>query len=388
MFISKFCLLVCVSLVVLSFQSVQAQEGVSTTIHHHYISPRALGMGDAFVAVANDYSGLFYNPAGLARREDGELNLYIDGGISSSFFKMAEDISAASKKGTTEVYNVLQSSYGNNYGGRISPLNGILVRPNWGIGVILADITSENTLQQNVGPAVNTTLIMDSTVAFGYADDLKGNYFGRLSWGITGKFVNRGYFSKSINFLEIANDPNAVSSNDLTEGYTVDADLGLLYTPDLPMEGFWAYLKMARPSFGMVLRNALETGFGQSLKLINKNATGKPEKMYRVIDLGTKWEYPSLWIFSGRGVLDIRDIMHPAFNFKKALHLGFEFDWTVTSWWKGQYRVGWGQGYLSAGLSAMFTVFNLDLVTYGEDVGTYYAPIENRVYALRANLNF
>jgi hypothetical protein len=32
-------------------------------------------MGDAFVAVANDYTALFYNPAGLARREDGQINL-------------------------------------------------------------------------------------------------------------------------------------------------------------------------------------------------------------------------------------------------------------------------------------------------------------------------
>jgi hypothetical protein len=35
-------------------------------------------MGDAFVAVANDYNALFYNPAGLARLESGEVNLSMD----------------------------------------------------------------------------------------------------------------------------------------------------------------------------------------------------------------------------------------------------------------------------------------------------------------------
>lgn len=86
--------------------------------------------------------------------------------------------------------------------------------------------------------------------------------------------------------------------------------------------------------------------------------------------------------------MDIRDIMHPKFSLKKGLHLGFEFDWTMTSWWKGSYRVGLSQSYLSAGVSAMFSVFNLDVVTYGEDVGTYSTPVENRVYMLRASMNF
>jgi hypothetical protein len=65
--------------------------------------------------------------------------------------------------------------------------------------------------------------------------------------------------------------------------------------------------------------------------------------------------------FGGRGVLDIRDVGHPFFTMKKGLHLGFEFDWSMASWWRGNYRVGLNQGYWTAGASAMFTVFNLTL---------------------------
>jgi hypothetical protein len=45
-----------------------------------YLSGRALGMGDAFVALSDDYSGIYYNPAGLAR-----LNSPLDAGVSLKF---------------------------------------------------------------------------------------------------------------------------------------------------------------------------------------------------------------------------------------------------------------------------------------------------------------
>lgn len=45
-----------------------------------YLGGRALGMGGAFVALSDDYSGIYYNPAGLAR-----LNTPLDAGMSLKF---------------------------------------------------------------------------------------------------------------------------------------------------------------------------------------------------------------------------------------------------------------------------------------------------------------
>lgn len=371
------------------------QDSVSYKIHHHYQSPRALGMGDAFVAVANDYSALFYNPAGLARREDHDVNLSIEGGMTASFLKFAQDLEKAQNTPGTDadkqqaVIEVIESQYGETFGFRLAPASGIWAAPGWGIGFIPLDLSVELTPHKQVGPSLDATIIADTTLALGYAKDVSWIPQSRTSVGITGKFVNRAFASKSINAIEVASDPNLVKPEDLKEGYTIDADIGILYTPELPGEGwFWSVMKLARPTFGAVLRNVAETGFNQSLGLLSESQEGSPEKMYRVLDVGSRWEYPSMWIFGGRGVLDIRDIMHPKFNMKKGLHLGFEFDWTMTSWWKGQYRIGLNQGYVTAGLSAMLGIFNLDLVTYGEDVGTYNTPVENRVYMLKANLNF
>ena len=57
---------VAAALALMSAGSAQALEGAWT----HY-GVRPLGMGNAFVAVADDFNSLFYNPAGLARLKFG-----------------------------------------------------------------------------------------------------------------------------------------------------------------------------------------------------------------------------------------------------------------------------------------------------------------------------
>ncbi|MCB0368419.1 MAG: hypothetical protein KDD45_03020 [Bdellovibrionales bacterium] len=370
-------------------------DGVSYGIHHQYISPRALGMGDAFVAVANDYTALYYNPAGLAFRDEGELNLSFGLGASSNFKSFADEVSTASSTQGSEtdkqnaMFGVIQKQYGKTFSARVVAPNGVYVGKGWGIGFIPADLSVELTPNQPV--SVNATVYLDTTLSFGWADTIKDIDNAKVAWGITGKVVNRGFFSKSIDAIELVADSNLVQSSDLKEGYFLDADIGMLYRPHIDDDGsLLSFLRLARPTFGAVVRNVIDSDAIGSLKLFNKDATSdnKPEKLTRVLDIGSRWEYPSVWIFGGRGTLDIKDIMHPAFNLRKGLHVGFEFDWSMYSWWKGQYRVGLSQGYLTAGLSALFTWFNLDLVTYADDVGTYNTPKENRVYAVQFNMNF
>ena len=368
-------------------------DGISFGIHHLYNGPRPLGMGNAFVAVANDYNAIFYNPAGLSRRDDGEINMYMGGEISTQFLTFAQDMANAQSSGTasqkqTKVLQVIENQYGKAFGERLSMFQGIWVRPKWGIALLPMEMSVEETFHKAVGPSLNATVIMDTIGAFAYADDIPSFPGGRMSWGLTAKAVYRGMLSKQISFIELASDPNIIQTSDFKEGLGVDADLGFLYTPSVPQNGVMSLLRFARPTFGMVVRNLLEPGFLSNAKLYNKDGTEKPDKMYRVIDIGSRWEYPSFFLFSGRGVLDIRDILHPNFSTKKAVHLGFEFDWTMASWWRGAYRFGYSEGYYTAGISAMLTTFNLDLYTHAEDVGTTSNPVENRFYGARASFNW
>lgn len=373
-----------------------AQEGPHTRIHHLYQSNRALGMGDAFVAIADDYSALFYNPAGLARRDSGQINASIEVGLSSKFMKFTKDVDDIGKRDFAnddeefEAYSeLLQEYYGETFMFRTGLFHAIWARENWAIGFLPMDLTLEYKVHNQVAPALNLRAYADTTLAYGYGKDLPGLVPGRLSWGTTVKFVNRGYVNKQVNALDMVADSEVFKKEELRDGYTIDFDLGALYTPDIPGEGFWSVFQLARPTFGAVVRNALDYGFGQSFKLLNKEGTSEPpEKLHRVLDVGAKFEYPDIWIFGGRGAIDFRDLGHPNLSMRKSLHIGFEFDWTVSSWWKGHYRVGFNQGYLTAGVSALLFVFNLDALTYAEDVGTFNNPKENRVYAIKLNFDW
>lgn len=372
-----------------------AVDGLFTGIHHHYQSPRALGMGDAFVAVANDYSLIFYNPAGLGRLEESQMNLSMDFGLSSSYMAFEKDVKDASA-GDDEALKqqrliaLLQKNYGTHYAARFGLFQGIWLSPHWGIGVLPADVTIEYQVQDQGVPGINTRMYLDTTVALAYGSEMRTlDAAGRVYWGVTGKAINRAYYSKQVNVLDLARDSEALRPEDLRDGYTFDADVGVLYIPYLPTEGIFSLLRYTKPTFGAVMRNVADYGFGQTFNVFKRGAKGDaPEKLHRVIDIGTKWEYPSFWIFGGRGVMDFRDIGHPNYSFNKGLHLGFEFDWTVSSWWKGQYRFGLNQGFLTLGASALFTLFRLDLVSYGEDVGYFGAPKENRIYALKMNVDW
>lgn len=373
-----------------------AQEGIQTGIHHHYQSPRALGMGDAFVATANDYSALFYNPAGLARRDQGQFNgsLEFSGAVNTyDFYKEMSDVEKTFTSTTTdtekfEAYTeFLQKYYGKTMGFRVKALEAIWVRPNWGVGLIPMDFTFEGQIHNQAGPVLDIRAYADTTLAYGYGDSIRGWLPGSLSWGTTVKFVNRAYINRAVSALDMVADPNTVRKEDARDGYTVDFDLGTLYSPPVPDEGLFSVFKLAKPTFGAVVRNVLDYGFGSSLRLLNKEKVDAPERLYRVLDVGAKFEYPELWIFGGRGEVDIRDIGHPNFTWRRSFHLGFEFDWTISSWWNGSYRIGVNQGYPTLGASALLTIFRLDLVTYGEDVGTYYTPKENRVYMAKLNID-
>jgi hypothetical protein len=372
-----------------------ASSALNYRIHHEYQSPRALGMGDAFVAVANDYSAIFYNPAGLARRDDGQINLYIGGGAAKDFGDFYKKADEAGKTQGTEaqkneaILNVLNSVYGKHYFLNLTMPDGIWVRPGWGLAVIPLSATIDMSLHKQLGPSLNTTIISDSIVAFSLAKDFYWLEGSRVSGGATFKFVNRGYFDKQIAVIDmLADSKNVVKASDFSEGATVDADVGFLVTPEMPTEGFLSMMRLTKPTFGVVVKNILDYGFTTDLNVYNKTKeTEKPQQLYRRVDLGSRWEYPELMIFGGRGVMDIRDILHPNFNLKKGLHLGFEFDWTMFSWWRGHYRLGLSQGYFTAGMSALFTWFNLDLVTYAEDVGTKNTPVESRKFELRMNID-
>ncbi len=363
------------------------------TIHHNYESIRAIGMGNAFTALADDYSAIFYNPAGLTRLEEGNLNMYISAMADADIIKFSSDVKNASSSSTsangtvdvTPIANLIDKNYGKHFSSRIPGAGLIYARPHWGIAIIPVDLSLELDVHKSAGPAASIVATQDSTVAYTYARDLyKG--LDKFAMGVTLKGIYRAYYNKSFLALDLAQDSNLLRASDAQEGLAVDGDIGTLYTFHDPGHGFW---HIFRPSLAFTVQNVGDANFTASnFHLLSKTNNTPPPNDQRRFNVGTLFELPDWWVFKSRFLFDERDIGHQNWTFLKGSHAGAEFRWKVRSWFQGAWRVGMNEGYWTAGFTGLFAIFQLDLASYGEEVGPSTNPYESRRYMLRASLDF
>lgn len=373
---------------ILQISLLHSQETATYGIHQDYISTRAMGMGNAFTAIADDYSALFYNPAALAEREEGNFNLNV-ANIStttgeSSFLDLYDDIDVASNKqpkseANNEMARLIESKYGKRYHARASTLSALYAGKGIGWAFIPVDLTLNMDVHQQIGPTLNVVAYLDSTVAFAYARKI-GAIEG-LSVGGTAKVVHRGYFGKSIPAVELVANSNFVKASDAKEGATLDFDLGTLYhlPVTLPLN--------TKASAAFVVRNVLDYGFAKNFHFIDANS-GKPVPLERRFDVGTVLNFPKFLLFHPTFSADIRDMGHPNWRFRKGYHVGTELALFIHQYLRASIALGINQGYGTAGITFQGLFFRLEATTYGEEVGTAGLPKENRITMAKFSLDF
>jgi hypothetical protein len=146
-------------------------------------------------------------------------------------------------------------------------------------------------------------------------------------------------------------------------------------------------LSFLKPSFGLVVRNTADYGFKTNFHLIDPNSQEAP-RLQRRVDVGTAFELPDWWIWKTRVMADLKDMGHENWTFAKGSHIGGEFLWKIRSWWQGGWRAGLSQGYFTAGVTAKFGIFNLDVVTYAIETGPSDAPKASRIYMAKTSLDW
>ncbi len=216
-------------------QNSSAAESLNTTVHNQYQSLRAMGMGNAFTTVADDYTALMYNPATLTKKKRGEIQFTLAGvGTSANTAKIMKDLSDADKNAVgdtakaTAISNVLDQYYGKPLGGRIEALEFFWVRPYWGAALIPADVSLDMSVNRQLGPALDLNIKVDSTLAYGYAKEITPT----ISGGILGKVIHRASVEQTVSAVELAADSNVVSKDRLKDGINVDAEIGFLWKPE------------------------------------------------------------------------------------------------------------------------------------------------------------
>lgn len=426
-------------------------QALSSKIHNQYNSFRAMGMGNAFTAVADDYSLLYYNPAGFGFKKSGDVQFSLIGvGFGNKITQLAKDISDAEKSSTQEseqvtaISAVLDKYYGSPFSARMQVAEMFWVRPNWGFGLLPVDLSVDIGINKQIGPTLDLDLKKDTSFAFGYGQKINDE----MSVGGTVKAIHRAAVAQSIPVVELASNSDVMSSKRFKEGLSIDFDLGFMYKPrwfgtndarkpaQIPTnqaEETPATEENKNENLGLqvnegeskkeettevkiedtnikkqiekvedsdeveyntpltlsaVARNVLGGQFAKT-KLINKDAVDAPEKNQFVIDLGSAYEVWSLGGQSLKTTFDIRNLLHEANNTAaKGLHLGIEYDFSPSGWIKAQARAGINQGYLTAGASFLLGVLTIDAVTFGEEVGTASTKVENRMYAIKLGFGF
>jgi hypothetical protein len=367
----------------------QQVRSLDFTIHQEYTSTRALGMGNAFTAVADDHSALFYNPATLALRKDGHLRMFVRGGASPEsreLFNEIEDVKDKPEAEQDQAYSdLIVSHYGDHFYYRVPTIGAVWVRPNWGIALIPADMSLDIAVHRQIGPMLNINLYQDTTLAFAYARKLKWsrNKKTELSWGATAKSIHRIHVAEMVNAGMLARGQDVFETSHAGEGLTFDIDLAFQYKPY--WGGWWA--RNLQPSFALVGRNLVDYGFKQNFHFIDEHS-GEPAKLQRRIDFGSKVDLPKIWVFEPKVALDIRDVLHDNWTWKKGFHTGVEAYWRMFNWWKGHWSAGINQGYWTAGFGARLAWFQLDLCSFGEEVGSPSLPKESRRYMAELALDF
>lgn len=359
-----------------------ASRAPDYSIHQEYTSTRALGMGNAFTAIADDHSTIFYNPAGLAVRKDGHLRMFLRAGLDGDALDLNKDIKDA---GDNEVAmaEALEKHYGEHVYFRAPTIGMLLAKPKWSLAIIPVDFSVDAALHRSLGPSVFVNAYLDTTIAFGRGKIVRLPFSKKkkLAVGWSLKTIHRAHYSDVVQSAQLANDEDLVSIDRASEGLTLDADIGALYSLTQNENA------KVQSNLALVVRNVFDYGFPVNFGLLNKDANEPPDLIRRV-DLGSSVSVKRLWIFEPKFSVDIRDMGHPNWTFKKGFHAGTEMAWKIFNWWKGHWSAGINQGYWTAGFGARMAIFQLDLATWGEEVGTSGAPHESRRYILEAALDF
>lgn len=359
-----------------------AVKSLDFTIHQQYTSTRALGMGNAFIAVADDHNAMFYNPAGLAYRKDSQFHGFIRGGIDPTIMDLTSEIEEAESQPDSEqaIADVIESKYGKHYYTRATT-GGMYVRPRWGFAFIPADVSMDISVHQQVGPTLNVNGYADTTLATSYGRRVSWWKGHEIAWGTTVKAIHRVHVGQSILAAQLVEGKDLFEEKDANEGMTIDADLGILWK--LKPTGLMRHI---RPTLAFVIRNIGDYGYPFQFDLINEQ-TGEPPKLGRRFDLGSKFQLKKFWVFDPKLAIDMRDMGHENWTPLKGLHGGVELYWTMYKWWKGHWAVGVNQGYWTAGFGARLGWFQMDLASFGEEVGTSISRQENRRYMIELSLD-
>ena len=334
-------------------------------------SGRALAMGNAYVAKADDSSSVFYNPAGLGTVRNTHFHIsnfhfevnrgFIFSGTGGSIVNASKNITKIfSLDGTRQV---LRNNVGKIAHSRFHMLPNFTSRY-FSFGYLLAKRTR----------AVVTDVA--STTGFEYADRFDHGPYAALNISLFGGIFKAGFSTIFLNRKELIGtaDPNvtiSTASNVYKKGNAFISTLGGKIT--LP----FVFL----PTFAATVHNVLKQDFK------NASGAGIPDSIKQSMDVGFSIT-PQMGSSSRiHFEVDYKDLSNQFTDVssKRKILLGTELDFGRIFY----VRLGYGDGFGSFGLGVKSQKLEFDITTYAVDTTTAsFRGHEDRRFALSLSSGF
>lgn len=314
-------------------------------------SGRALAMGNAFIAKVDDASAVFYNPAGLGtvryphihlsnfsfETNKGSIQAVTGGAVTNTFTNIAKPLTIDGLR------SLMRTHVGDIAHSRLHALPNFTSRY-FSVGYLIAKRSR----------AIVTST--SSTTGFEFADRLDTGPYAAMNFSLFGGILKFGasgilLYRKEINRSV---DPNATittSSDSYNTGLATIATGGFKFT--LPI--------VFLPTFAANMHNMLGKEFSAS-------GAGAPTKIPSSIDVG----------FSVTPQIGTNTRIHLEINYKditsqfsdismtRKILFGAELDFSRVFF----FRVGYGDGFGSAGLGIKSKKLEFDLTTYAVDTSS------------------
>lgn len=352
-----FKILTFISLTLFTFINVNATE-----IHYFKRSVRALGMGEAFIAVANDENALFYNPAGLRAVENYIFEILTLNVTYSD--KLRALVSG------DETVTGLDDAFGTRvyFDANATALS--ITAPSWGyslFGGTLIDAAFNNP----VSPQIETLLFVQYGAVGGYAHSFLDE---SLDVGASLKTVTRSGVSRTFTVADVLNDKFEEDlQKDLHPVERVAPDVGVIYHYDK--------LFNLELNFAAVARNIGDIDFGAAGIVRGSYDIGvSTKRKYRGFDL--------LW------AVDLVDLptLRSVNSIVKNIRLGVEAGAFKRSnnHHTLSYRLGFKGPYSSFGftINPAYVPITFDYASWSENIGSANNPLEDKRQSLQLSINF
>ncbi len=326
---------------------------------------RPLGMGNAFLAVADDRNALHYNPAGLGNLDGTRVSgLGLHGGIDDEFLEVIEFIQDNEDQFANfdtidqDFYDSL-APFDDRWVASDVHAYTDLTRPGFGIGVYTTGRVQFKIDRGVYEPRVHANVFDDIVAVTGGAMSL-----GRADLTVGGalKGIWRRETTRALTAREVADFDPADILDDLAG---------------------------AEPGFGIDLGARWQRpGSSVALGAVLRDAAGfvGGERIETALDLGVAWRPLGDSWGPDRGLLvasDLRNIFESDVGLGNKIHLGAELRSPVFS-----LRGGFNQGYPSFGATVGLKVIEIDYAFYGRELGSFPGAESQFLHAVEARLGF